>query len=65
MKRPKAKFKVGQTVNLSVKILEIDRRHNPPQYMVRAAVNGWIFDDIIFEDELRPLDKRERRRGDN
>ena len=64
--RRKARFRVGQYLNLPVKVLKVDRRCNPEQYMVQGLVAGWIFTDPIEPNELRPLlfskyRKRERK----
>ena len=59
-KRKKPKFKVGQYLNLPVKVLKIDRRYKPEQYMIQGLVAGWIFTDPIEPNELRPFSKRER-----
>ncbi len=66
-KAKKTKFKVGQYLNLPVKVLKVDRRYNPEQYMIQGLVAGWIFTDPIEPNELRPLPfnkyrKRERSR---
>ena len=65
--RRKARFRVGQYLNLPVKVLKVDRRCNPEQYMVQGLVAGWIFTDPIEPNELRPLTAKEigprRKRG--
>ena len=63
--RKKPKFKVGEYVNLLVKVLRIDRRRKHKQYTVQGLVAGWVLEDPVEENELYPLTfhkhhKRER-----
>ena len=58
MKKPKAKFKVGDVVNLPVKIVKVDRRTTLPTYHVIGMERMWHFSDAMYEDELRPLKER-------
>ncbi len=57
MGKPKARFSVGQIVNLPVKIVKIDRRTTLPTYWVIGLERGWFLTDQIYEDELRSLTK--------
>ncbi|KKK61438.1 hypothetical protein LCGC14_3014320 [marine sediment metagenome] len=62
MKKPKRKqprFRVGEILSLPVKVLKVDRRYNPEQYMIQGLVAGWIFTDPIEPNELRPLTAKE------
>jgi hypothetical protein len=69
MKRPKkkAKFRVGQYLNLPVKVLKVDRRWRPERYMIQSCGAGWILEDMVEANELRPLTAKEigprRKRG--
>jgi len=57
MGKPKAKFSVGQIVNLPVKIVKVDRRTTLPTYLVIGWERGWYFTDKIYEDELRTIER--------
>ena len=48
----KSKFKVGQIVNLPVRIIQRDRRCKPPSYKIQALRVGWVLDDCVWETEL-------------
>jgi ADP-ribose pyrophosphatase YjhB (NUDIX family) len=52
-RKPKPKFKAGQTVILRMRVLKRDARTRPPRYKLQALPAGWVFDDFVFEDELR------------
>ncbi len=57
MKKPqrkKAKFRVGEIVNLPVRILKVDRRWRPERYMIQSCGAGWILEDMVDPNELRP-----------
>ena len=58
--RKKPRFKVGEIVNLSVKIVKVDRRYKPELYTIEGLVAGWVLSDSIEPNELRPLTKRGR-----
>lgn len=57
MKR-KPKFKVGDEVNLPMRIFRVDGRFNPPRYAVEAIALGWVLSDLVAEEELT---KREQK----
>ena len=65
--RRKARFRVGELVSLPVRVVKVDRRYNLERYMVQAHVAGWIFEDMVEANELRPLNATEigprRKRG--
>ena len=52
-KRKKPEFRVGQTINLPVKVLKVDRRFIPERYIVQAAEGGWVFEGLIKLEELK------------
>ena len=58
MKKPQRKkpeFRVGQYLNLPVKVVKVDRRRKHKQYTVQGLVAGWILEDPVEENELYPL----------
>ena len=52
--RRKARFRMGQHLNLPVKVLKVDRRWRPERYMIQSCGAGWILEDMVDPDELRP-----------
>ena len=58
-KRKKPEFKIGELVNLPVRILKVDRRWRPERYMIQSCGAGWILEDMVDSDELRPLNATE------
>ena len=66
-KRKKPKFKVGELANLRVRILKVDRRWRPERFMIQSCGAGWILEDMVDPEELRPLTAEEidprRKRG--
>lgn len=59
-KKPEPRFRVGELVNLPVRIVKVDLRYRSERYMVQAHVSEWILEDMVEANELRSLPKQRR-----
>jgi hypothetical protein len=59
-KKPVPKFRVGEVVNLPIKITKVDRRFSPTAYHFQGLFGGWMFSESVIEKELEPRESGKR-----